>query len=69
MREAGKGNVQTKTIEADFSAPTAALFKKIEAELSGLDIAILVSDLSSASFCFGGHALQQLAFWTNSPHR
>ena len=52
MREAGKGNVQTKTIEADFSAPTAALFKKIETELSELDIAILVSD----------HALQQLAF-------
>jgi len=52
VREAGKGNVQTKTIEADFSATTAALFKKIETELSELDIAILVSD----------HALQQLAF-------
>jgi len=43
VREAGKGNVQTKTIEADFSATTAALFKKIETELSELDIAILVS--------------------------
>ena len=46
VKAANKTPVNVKTIEADFSVPSEALFKKIADELAQLDIAILVC------FCF-----------------
>ena len=42
VKAAGKSPTNVRTIAADFSVPSEALFKRISEELSGLDIAILV---------------------------
>jgi len=45
VKAANKTPVNVKTIEADFSVPSEALFKKIADELAQLDIAILVNNV------------------------